>query len=335
MYDFITIGDAMKDTFIFPSLEEIPKPVDGSRIFSHPDSEKYLVFALGDKISITDTFSDFGGTAANVAVGLQRLKIKTAIISAIGHDEIGEEIKERLKKEKIDVDLIKTYLARKSSFSIIISYKGERTILVRQSFEPNDLNIGQNPDTKWLYVGPLGGDYHKLYSKVTALAAQKNIKIALNPGSIQIHEGLRGFGALLSVAEIIFLNREEAQKLTGLTGITTMKELAISIKKTGVAKVIITDGQEGAYACFDDEFLKIGPYPARRVEATGAGDAFAAGFLAAYFKGETIFTCLKWGVVNSASVVSKYGAQQGLLTERAIETRIKEYRWPAESLRFS
>lgn len=334
-YDIVTIGDAMKDTFVFPSLMEMRKPIEGACFDTKFAKEKFLVLGLGDKITITETYESLGGTACNVAVGLARLKIKTALISAMGQDDIGKEIKEKLNKEKIDISFLKTYLSRKTSFSIIISYKGERTILVCQNFEPNDFTIPKLIDTQWIYVGPLGNDYRTLYSKITGLAVEKNIKVAINPGTIQIHDGLSAFGALLSVADIIFLNREEAQTLMGLTGVTSVKELALTIRKTGVNKVVITDGQDGAYISYEDDFLKVGAYPGTRVESTGAGDSFAAGFFAAYLKKEPMLTCLKWGAANSASVVGKYGAQQGLLTFRAIEDKIKKYRWPAEDLRFS
>ncbi len=334
-YDVITIGDTMKDTFLFPSLQEMYKPIDGVLISERVRNEKFLVFQLGDKITITETYNSIGGTACNVAVGLSRLKIKTVLISAVGNDSEGQEVIEKLKKDKVNVGYLKIYLSRKTSFSIIVSYKGERTILVRHNFEPNDFIIPAKIESNWLYVGPLGGDYRKLYAKITGLAVQKNIKIAINPGSIQIHDGLSAFGGLLSIAKIIFLNREEAQSLTGITSITTIKELACNLRTTGVEMVVITDGQNGAYLSYKDDFLKVGPYPSKRVEATGAGDAFAAGFLAALLKNETMLSCLKWGAINSASVVSKYGAQQGLLSMGQVGGKLEEYRWPASDLRFS
>lgn len=335
MYDVVTIGDAMKDVFLFPALDEMRKPIDGGCISARDKNKEFLVFELGDKVTISQTYESLGGTACNVAVGLSRLKLKTALISAIGKDQAGEELTEKLKKEKVDTSLIKTYLSRGTSFSDIISYKGERTILVKHNFEPNDFNLPNNLETDWLYVGPLGSDYKKTYAKITGLAVQKNIKIALNPGAVQIHDGLRTFGGLLGVAKIIFLNREEAEILTGLTGITTVKELALTLRKTGVEVVVITDGNKGSYVSFENDFVRIGNFPARRVEATGAGDAFASGFLAAYIKNLDILACLKWGAINGGSVVSQYGAQQGLLTVHAIEIKAKEYHWPASELRFA
>ena len=334
-YEVVTIGDAMKDNFLFPALSEMRKPIDGDIISSKEKGEKFLIFPFGGKVTISEIYNDIGGTACNVAVGLSRLKVKTALVSAIGQDFEGQEVKQKLKKETVDLANLKIYLSRKTSFSIIISFKGERTILVRHNFEPDDFVLPKNINTKWIYVGPLGEDYKHLYDKIISLAAQKDINIAINPGSVQINDGLNSFGALLKIAKIIFLNREEAQILTGLRGATTVKDLSIVLKKTGIETVVITDGDNGSYVNYENGFLKVGVYPSRRVESTGAGDAFASGFLAAYLKNKEMLECLKWGVTNGAFVVGKYGAQQGLLSARAIETKVKEYRWPADGLRFS
>ena len=218
---------------------------------------------------------------------------------------------------------------------MIISYKGERSILVFHSFSPNDFEIPKNLQTQWLYVGPLGEDYRKLYAHITALAAEKNIKIALNPGAVQIHDGLSSFGGLLKVAKILFLNKEEGKQVVGLSGMASPKEIIKKLQETGVEVVCLTDGENGAYVARGEEFFKVGAYPARRIEATGAGDAFASAFLVGYIKDLDLYSCLKLGVTNSASVIESYGAQAGLLSLGTLKRRMKDYKWPAGTLRFS
>jgi ribokinase len=324
----VTIGDAMKDIFIFPDTTEMEKPISKHH-------EKFLTLGYGEKITVADSYQDVGGTACNVAVGLAKMGIKTSLISAVGKDLEGKEIMERLEKFNVHTDLLKENPKKKTSFSIIISYRGERSILVFHSFVPADFNIPDNLDADWIYVGPLGENYRALFAKLIPLASEKNIKIAINPGAVQIHDGLLAFGGLLPVTKILFLNKEEAQILAGLTGVATVKEIVYVLKKTGAQTIVITCGKEGAYAAQGKEFFKIGIYPSHLLEATGAGDAFASSFLAGIINKEDLFTCLKWGVTNSASVIESYGAQQGLLNIATIKRRVKEYRWPASTLRFS
>jgi ribokinase len=327
-YDLVTIGDMMRDIFVFPDVHEMEKPLSRN-------GEKFLLFEHGDKISISDVHRDIGGTAGNVAVGTAKLGLKTAILSTIGKDSDGQEIIDTLTKAHVDLSKVKIEREKKTSFSIIISYQAERSIMVFHSFKPADFELPKNLNTDWLFVSSLGDGYKKIYSDVTALAAEKNIKIALNPGSAQIADGLMAFGSLLRVAKILFINKEEGQKLAGISGVPNVRDIMNTLKKTGVEIVVLTDGKNGAYAATNDDFFKIGPYPGHRVEATGAGDAFTSAFMAGYIRGEKLFTCLQWGVTNSASVIEKVGAQAGLLSLTEIKDRVAHYRWPASTMRFS
>ncbi len=334
-YEIVTIGDCMRDIFLFPDVTEMEKPARGEKIRENSEFEKYLVFGLGDKITISDVEFSVGGTAANVASGLSKLSFKTAIISAVGSDHAGIDVREKLQTQKVSTSLIKVYHSKKTSFSVIVSYKGERTIFVYHAYEPQNFHLPENLDTRWLYLGPMAKDFERLFDQVVAEVVKKDLKVAVNPGAVQIEAGLHSFGGLLRLIDIIFLNREEAQKLSGLPGVSDIRDLAKIILAQGPKIVVITCGKEGAYAYNGLDFYRVGAYPAHRVDATGAGDAFAAGFLAGIIEEQNLPTSLKWGVINSASVIGKIGAQEGLLSKGIIKRRAKEYRWPADTLRFS
>jgi len=335
MYDCLTIGDAMEDIFLFPTLSEMEKPAKARQIKNNSGFERYLVFGLGDKITVSDVEFSVGGTAANVACGLAKLGLKTGIISAIGDDNAGIVVKNALSKKKVDVKNIKVYSHKKTSFSVIVSYKGERTIFVYHAFLPESFHLPENLETSWLYLGPMAEGFESLYNKVTAMVVKKGIKVAVNPGPVQIESGLHSFGGLLKLIKVIFLNRQEANELSGLPGMPPIRDVAKVIHFQGPEKVIITDGKEGAYAYDGIDFFRVGAYPGKLVDATGAGDSFAAGYLSATMEGEGLQESLKWGVINSASVIEKVGAEAGLLGKNAIKRRAKEYRWPAATLRFS
>lgn len=337
IYDVITIGDCMKDTFLFPSLTEMEKPIEGEKMDSsgnHAKYEEYLVFGLGDKITIEEADYAVGGTAANVAAGLAKLGFKTGLVSAFGSDTTGEELKKHMESVKVNISFSKVYRGKKSSFSVVVSYKGERTIFVYHAFGPEVFKLPEVGST-WLYLGPMRAGFEKLFDQIVAEKVKHDLKIAINPGNSQIEAGLKSFGGLLKLINIIFLNREEARKLAGLPGIPTVKDMAKVIHLSGPQTVVITDGKEGAYAYDGTDFLKVGSFPGHRLEATGAGDAFASGYLSATINGESTQTALKWGVINGAAAIGKVGAQEGLLGKNTIQRRAKEYRWPTDTLRFS
>jgi len=113
--------------------------------------------------------------------------------------------------------------------------------------------------------------------------------------------------------QVLFVNREEAAKLLGLE-VTDIKALLVGLQKMGPKVVVITDGPAGTYAYDGGKFWHMPIVEAPVVERTGAGDAFGSGFLGAYMQGKPLDECLKWGTVNSASVLGYIGPQAGLLT---------------------
>jgi len=335
MHDVVTIGDAMRDIFLFPALSEVEKPVEGEAIRTKESFEEFLVFGLGDKITVSDVAFSVGGTANNVAVGLAEIGLKVSVCSALGDDNAGKEIEEQISKRGVDTSSIKIYHRKHSSFSVIISYKGERTIFVYHAFNPENFKLPENIQTQWAYLGPMAEGYDRIFNHITSLKVKNDLKVAINPGAVQIERGLHSFGGLLKMIDIIFLNREEAKDISGLKGVATVKEMARAIHLEGPKMVVITDGKDGAYAFDGVDFLKVGAYPGHRLDATGAGDAFSSAYLAAVINGEEMQNALKWGVTNSASVIEKIGAQEGLLSKGTIKRRVKEYKWPADTLRFS
>jgi sugar/nucleoside kinase (ribokinase family) len=113
---------------------------------------------------------------------------------------------------------------------------------------------------------------------------------------------------------------------------TDVKEILESLRKIGPKVVIVTDGPEGTYSYDGQKYLHMPIVPATVVERTGAGDAFGSGFLAGYISGKSVEECLRWGTVNSASVLGFVGPQAGLLTpdklqewlERTMEVKMEE-----------
>jgi len=320
MFDVVTIGDAVSDIFIRPSELSVTCPM--GRIRGKTCFEPVICLPYGDKIPISEIHYDIGGSAANVAVGLSRLGFNTGFIGAVGKDQNGQKIISRLEKEGVKTKWVKQGKDVQTNFSLIISYKGERTILVYRGLEDySQLELPKVLNTKWLYVGPLGEGFEKLYSAIISKVAEKNIKLSLNPGTLQI-ESKAELKRILRVAEIVFVNKEEAEEIVGLSRPALVKDLLKALKQYGAKVVVITDGAEGAYSFDGEEFLHISAYQAKRKEVTGAGDAFSTGCLGALVLGKDVREGLRWGVINSASVIEKNGAESGLLNISQIERRL-------------
>ena len=88
--------------------------------------------------------------------------------------------------------------------------------------------------------------------------------------------------------------------------------------------VVITDGGEGSFGYDGEKYWKLDIFPAKLVEMTGSGDAFATGALAGLFHGKDLKEAMRWGAANGASVVEQVGPQAGLLTLSKMEEKLKE-----------
>ena len=104
-----------------------------------------------------------------------------------------------------------------------------------------------------------------------------------------------------------------------------IKQMLKSLKVKDYQVVVITDGNKGAYAYDGEKFYFCESFPAPVVSTLGAGDAFASTFCAALNRtGIDIGKALMYGSVNSASVVSKFGATEGQLSFEEIEEKLKQ-----------
>ncbi len=323
MFDLITIGDGTNDIFLRPheaSLVDAPSCPKGGVCQKH-----LICWNYGEKILIDSVLNDVGGSACNVAVGLSRLGIKSAMISALGPDNAGEKVMARLVQEGVDASSIKINAKIQTSFSVIINYKTDRTILVYHGLEDySKLPIGKKLNSSWAYISPLGNNYQSVYKKLITLASEKNLNIALNPGSRQIQEMDPIFKSLLRVSKILFLNKEEAEQIINPnTNQNLEKVLLERLKDLGPEIVVMTDGPQGAYLFDGKNYLKIKAIRSEVTDSTGAGDAFASGFLASFIKNNDCYEALRWGIVNSAFTLEKIGGQTGLLTESKIKKNLK------------
>jgi sugar/nucleoside kinase (ribokinase family) len=108
------------------------------------------------------------------------------------------------------------------------------------------------------------------------------------------------------VVDILFGNEHEMRHLTGCGAL----EECIAALSSKVKTLVITRGAEGALAAEAGETVEIAAAPAAAVvDTTGAGDLFAAGFLAARLRGRALEACLEAGAIAAAEVISHFGAR--------------------------
>ncbi len=324
MLDILCIGDSKLDVFLHI-------PTDNP--FINLDAEKKeLMVKYGDKINVEKYVFDIGGNASNTAVGMARLGLDVGLCAETGNDEFSQKILNRLREEKINTDRLIQTKNQKSSFSVILSYKGDRTIFQEDIKREHKFNL-DNIESKFIYLTSLGEIWEETYGKVFEIVRSTGAKLAFNPGVLQITKKDKYVLDIIEMTDYLFVNKQEAEELLYGKELNLeikddknlIKRLLFGLKSMGAKNVIITDGINGSY--IEDSvnnFSHLGIVKAELIEQTGAGDAYTAGFLAAVINDLPVKEAMKWGALNSSSVIQKVGAQEGLLTKLELGAKLKE-----------
>jgi sugar/nucleoside kinase (ribokinase family) len=307
-FDLLSIGDASIDTFMTPLESETLCTIDQKQCL--------IAFSYGDKIPVKNLEFSIGGNAANDSVGTRRLGVNSAIVLTLGQDSVGEMIVSRLKDEGVDLTYVIEQPGTTSNYSTIINYSGERTIFVYHAPRSYEFPV-HLPVAPWVYLTSMGESFRPFYTHfIEWLSQNPSVKLAFNPGSWQLRAGYEAIKDIIEKTHMIYVNREEAEKLTNFGESTGRdRDLLIALNKLGPKICVITDGGNGAFAydSINGKFMKVGVLPVDAYERTGAGDAFGSGCLSALIHGKSLDEALLWGTCNSASVIGYTGSQRGLL----------------------
>lgn len=336
-FDVVTIGSATMDAFI----ESDKASVVNVSTIDH--NTELMAFPYGSKLEITDFTLSSGGGGINTAANFANLGLKTSTIIKLGEDNIKETILKLLKEKNVDTSNIAISNKIGSGFSVIlVSFQGDRTVLAHRGanskITKQDINFDAIKKSKWLYVAPLAGDSNKVLDEIAQFAEENGTNLAINAGTTAIKKGANYFSKIIKTAEILVLNKEEAQMLTKISVRPDTKDIFYSkedihpdiktmlqkLRENSHAIVVITDGKHGAYA-YDGKKLYVCPPFDGPVRSTlGAGDAFASTFTAAIERTNwNVELSLKMASVNSSSVVEQFGAQDGLISFDTIEEKLK------------
>lgn len=317
--DFLAVGDIVTEPFIRLKDAEVHCAID--------DANCTISMRFGDKIPYESAeVMPAVGNAANAAVAAARLGVRTALVTDIGDDAVGEGDVTRLREEGVATEYVTVHEGMRSNYHYVLWYKDDRTILVHHEEYPYRF-----PDTipgpKWMYLSSLAHNSLPYHAEIERyLALYPETKLAFQPGTFQMKLGSENLKGLYKRSALFFCNKEEAGRILGVPVGTDIKQLLSALRALGPETVVITDGTGGAYAYDGTAMLKVPMYPDQDApfERTGAGDAFASTVTVALALGKPMSEALLWGPINSMSVVQQVGAQKGLLTRDALEKYIAD-----------
>ena len=337
MCDVITIGSATMDVFVESDDANIVS------VYTKDKKSEFMSYPYGAKVEITEFTSKVGGGGINTAVNFSNLGYNTSAIFKIGDDIYSDGILESFKDKKVDLSNIIQDKSLSTGFSIIlVSFQGDRTVLAHRGanakLNKSDINFEAIKNAKLLYIAPLNGESTKVLDDIANFARENNVFVCFNAGSSSLKKGFNYLKKILEDANVVVMNKEEASLATQIHVRPDTREEKFSeelihpdvkemFKKLKVADyqvIVITDGGKGAYAYDGKDFYYCPVFEGPVVSTLGAGDAFASTFCAALERtNRDIGKALMYASVNSAGVVSEFGATQGLLTFEQIEEKLK------------
>lgn len=269
-----------------------------------------------DEETFITGFSQFcGGSAANTIIGISRLGINTGFIGKISKDVDGDLLLTNLKKEGVDTEgIIISENGRSGNVLGFVDKEGQRALYVdpgvNDLIQLSEINLKYLEYSKIIHLTSFVGESVKAQEYILKNIPE-DVVVSIDPGRIYAERGMNFLKNILNRTDIILINEEELKHLTG-NKYKTCKEGAEDLLEYGINIVVVKRGDKGAYITNGTENYLIRPFKVNCVDTTGAGDAFNAGFLYGFLKGEDILKSGQIGNFVASCCIQESGAIKGL-----------------------
>jgi len=263
----------------------------------------------GEESFVIDIEYHPGGSAANTIAGLATMGVECAFIGKVGDDNYGKILLKDFEKRGVDLSGVKIEKGRSGVAMIFVDRSGERAILVDPGvndtikYDEIKREIVENAKIVHLtsFICKNGEDSFKSQKRVA-----KEVEIvSFDPGMPYINRGLEEIKEIISNTTIFMPNKQEIEMLIGERYDVASKEVA----GLGVEIVVVKLGENGCYILKGNEEFRVQSFKTKVVDTTGAGDAFNAGFLYAWYHGKSIEACGKFGNYVASKIIERIGAR--------------------------
>jgi len=263
---------------------------------------------------ITDFVEAPGGSAANTAVGLARLGLRVGYIGKVSEDDEGKLLLDDFKKEKVDTRGVA--VSKKGISGVVFGFidkEGNRALYVapgvNDSLTFGEINLEYARNARFLHFTSFVGE-KPFTAQKQLLNAVSNVKFSFDPGELYARRGLAALRPFLKRCYVVSPNRNELKLLTR----KGYEEGSKILLKEGANIIAVKLGRRGCYVTDGEERHLIVPPDVERVDTTGAGDAFCAGFLYGLIKGKDLYECGRLGNFVASRCITQIGARKGLPT---------------------
>lgn len=297
-YDLVCAGTALVDSIIRGFC---PEPVSASGY-------------IAESCSL-----NAGGEAVNVSVAAAKLGLKTAVLCALGEDAAGDMVRGVLARNGVDTGFI-VPAPQTPVTTMFVNPDGSRQSITTQAhrtgFHPEKDHF---PASRALILGSL---FRAPFDDPAVIAgvlssAKKSGRLTVADVKLPNFRMLRmeDLGDAFPLVDYITPNEDEARYFTGKD---QPEAMADEFLRFGVRNVIIKLGKNGCLLKNAREALRLPGYRIQAVDATGAGDNFAAGFIAEILRGSTNAEALRFANACGAVCATAVGASAALRSRQQV-----------------
>lgn len=264
---------------------------------------------IGEKLAYLGNQMASGGSAANTMSGLAQLGVEAGFLSKIGKDEVGRFFERQMTETHVK-PLMLTSDTPSGRVQALVTADGERTFATCLGAAAEMCADDIKPELfeGWdvFYVEGYLVANPTMLDKALETAKKAGLKIAIDLASYNVVEESRDYFMQLieNYVDYVFANEKEAFALTGMEPLQALDFIA-SHCDIAVVKV----GAKGAYIKRGNEMVIVPPMKANVIDTNGAGDMWAAGFLAGLVKGESLTKCGQMGGIVAANVIEVLGTK--------------------------
>lgn len=258
-----------------------------------------------------------GGNAANTIAALAKLGVPCGFVGVVANDTFGKLILSEFKRSKVDTSQI---IRRKADdFSMTsglvetyVDRKGRRALFVKpgvnNTLTQNEINQAYFQDASFVHLTSFVDETQLKVQKSIVAKISPGVKISFAPGSLYCERGLKALKPIIQKTHILFLAKKETYHLTGKSFKKAVKDLL----KLGPKIIVVTLGSDGCFVATQESQFLASSRKVKVVDTTGAGDAFAAGFLFGLLKNLPIKKCAEIGNSLASFSIQRIGARAGL-----------------------
>ena len=288
--------------------------------------------AAGELVDTGRFLIDSGGCAANTARCLARLGVAAAVAGTVGQDIFGDFVVRDMAAKGVRTDAIRRSERLGTSQTVILPVTGEdrryiHTFGANADLRVEDIGLALTLGTRVLYVGgylALPGLDPAALAELLREARARGVRNVLD---VVVPAGVRSpdpaaYAAVLQYVDAFLPNDREAEAITGER---EPARQAARLVQAGCGSAVVTCGARGAVLANAREIVAVPAWPVQTVDPSGAGDAFAAGFIVGMLEGGDAERCLALASAVGGSVCRCLGCTAGAFDRAETEAFLRAH----------